>query len=72
MAWYKRNESDFLGEIFFTFKVSEFLFVLFNVIVQHFPVIFWAAFHFISENNGDKIFTQKVTFVTLAPNHSIV
>ena len=41
----------FSGEFFFPSKVPEFLHVLFNLVVKHSPVFFWAGLHFISEKN---------------------
>jgi len=45
----------FSGEIFFPSKVLEFLHVLFNLVVKHFPVFFLAGLHFVSGKNEDKI-----------------
>ena len=45
----------FSGKFFFSSKVPEFLLVLFNLVEKHFPVIFLAGLHFVSEKNEDKI-----------------
>ena len=45
----------FSGKFFFSPKVPESLLVLFNLVEKHFPVIFLAGLHFVSEKNEDKI-----------------
>ena len=45
MAWCKTDISDFFGWIFVSFKVPEFLHVLFNSVVKHYPLFFWAGPH---------------------------
>ena len=45
----------FSGKFFFSSKVPESLLVLFNLVEKHFPVIFLAVLHFVSEKNEDTI-----------------
>ena len=51
----RRSEVTFSGKFFFSSKVPESLLVLFNLVEKHFPVIFLAGLHFVSEKNEDKI-----------------
>jgi len=37
MAWARLTQVTFLGETFFSSKVPEFLYVLFNLVVKHSP-----------------------------------
>ena len=56
MAWCKTNVSDFFRWKFFFFKSARIIACAFKFRSKTFPcIIFWAALHFVSEKNKDKI-----------------